>query len=274
MDRVCKEMGVQKICEEYGVTGKEITVAVLDTGISKHPDLKEKTLVYKDFVNNKKQIYDDNGHGSHIGGIICGNGIASRGKYRGIAPGVNLVVGKVLDGAGGGIVENTLEGLSWIMDIRAQYRIRIVNLSIGIADLKDEQKKAALEQMLDKCWREGILVVTAAGNNCKEYSAKALCGKHGRALVVGTKEGGPCNPDIIAYGKDIMSCDTKKGYIRKSGSSMATPIVSGCAALLWEKNPGLTNYQLKEKIRATAMDLRLPWHIQGWGMINLRKLLT
>ncbi|MBQ8821042.1 MAG: S8 family serine peptidase [Lachnospiraceae bacterium] len=267
-------MDLRKICQEYGVSGKGITVAVLDTGIGKHPDLKDKVLAYKDFVNNRKQMYDDNGHGSHIGGIICGNGSASKGVYKGIAPGANLVVGKVLDRAGGGMVENTLEGLAWILDIRRKYGIRIVNLSIGIADLKDGKKKASLEQMLDKCWREGLLVVTAAGNNCKEYSAKSLCGKHGSALVVGTMEGGPCNPDIIAWGKDILSCDTKKGYTRKSGSSMATPIVSGCAALLWEKSPRLSNRQIKEKMKATATDVKLPWHIQGWGMINLRKLLT
>lgn len=274
MDRVCREMDLLRICGEFGVSGKGVTVAVLDTGIAKHPDLRDKILVYKDFVNNKKIMYDDNGHGSHIGGIICGSGMTSEGKYRGIAPGANLVVGKVLDRTGGGMVENTLEGLAWILEIRKAYGIRIVNLSIGIADLKDERKKQLLEKMLERCWREGLLVVTAAGNHCKEYSAMALSGRKGSAIVVGTSEGGPCGPDIIAWGKDIVACDTKRGYIRKSGSSMATPIVSGCGALLWEKKPGLTNYQMKEKMKATATDLRLPWSIQGWGRINLRKLLT
>ena len=274
MDRVCREMELQKICEEFGVTGKGVTIAVLDTGMARHPDLKDKVLTYKDFVNKRKIMYDDNGHGSHIGGIICGSGAASGGKYRGIAPDAKLVVGKVLDRAGGGVVENTLEGLAWILDVRREYGIRIVNLSIGIADLKDERKKQQLEKMLERCWREGLLVVTAAGNHCKEYSAKALSGRKGSALVVGTSEGGPCGPDIIAWGKDIVACDMKRGYTKKSGSSMATPIVSGCAALLWEKHPGITNHMIKEKMKATAIDLRLSWSIQGWGRINLRKLLT
>ena len=257
-----------------GVTGSGITIAVLDTGIGRHPDLKGKTLLFKDFVEQKKHLYDDNGHGSHIGGIICGSGQMSGGKYAGIAPGASLVVGKVLDRAGGGKVDDTIEGLQWILDIRKEYNIRIINLSIGIADLKDAQKKLTLERMIDKCWKEGLLVVTAAGNNCKEYTAKSLSGKKGNAIVVGTIEGGPCNPDMIAWGKDIMSCDLRRGYTRKSGSSMATPIVSGCAALLWEKEKLLTNKQLKERLKATALDVKLPWHIQGWGMINLRKLLT
>ncbi len=257
-----------------GVTGSGITVAVLDTGIGRHPDLKGKVLTYKDFVNQKKNMYDDNGHGSHIAGIICGSGGMSEGKCQGIAPGASLVVGKVLNRAGGGMVDCTIEGLQWILDIQKEYNIRIINLSIGIADLKDEKKKKALEKMLDKCWKSGILVVIAAGNNCKEYHAKSLSSNNGNAIVVGTKEGGPCNPDLIARGDNILSCDIGRGYIRKSGSSMATPIVSACGALLWEKEPYLSNSQIKERMKATAQDINLPWHIQGWGMINLRKLLT
>lgn len=274
MDRVSKELCLQRIHEDMGITGNGITIAVLDTGISRHPDLKGKVLAYKDFVHQKKHIYDDNGHGSHIAGIICGSGRMSAGKCKGIAPGASLVVGKVLNRAGGGMVDETLQGLQWILDIQREYHIRIINLSIGIADLKDEKKRRMLENMLDKCWKHGMLVVTAAGNNCKEYEAKALSGNSGKALIVGTREGGPCNPDLIAWGKDILSCDTGRGYIRKSGSSMATPIVSASAALLWEKEPYLSNAQIKERIKATAQNQKLPWHVQGWGMINLRKLLT
>ena len=274
MDRVCWEMDLQKICDEVGVTGSGITIAVLDTGISGHPDLKGKVSAFRDFIEKKRHLYDDNGHGSHIAGIICGSGQMSGGKYRGIAPGVSLVVGKVLDRAGGGRVDYTIEGLEWILDIQKEHNIRIVNLSIGIADLKDERKKSALEKTIAKCWDRGILVVTAAGNNCKEYQAKALSGNGGNSIIVGTRLAGPCNPDLIAPGENIISCDTKRGYTRKSGSSMATPIVSACGALLWEKEPQLTNVQVKEKMKATAQDIKLPWYVQGWGMINLRKLLT
>lgn len=274
MDRVSREMDLQKIRMETGVTGEGITIAVLDTGIGRHPDLKEKTVVFQDFIGKRKIPYDDNGHGTHIAGIICGSGQMSKGKYAGIAPGVSLAVGKVLDRDGGGKVDDTLRGLEWILEIKDQYNIRIVNLSLGIADLKDDQKKGMLESRINQCWEEGLLVVTAAGNHCKMAYAKALGGKNSKAIVVGTKEGGPCNPDLVAWGNDIVSCDLKRGYTRKTGSSMATPIVSACAALLWESDRELTNEKIKEKMRATAQDLKLPWHIQGWGMINLRKLLT
>lgn len=274
MDRICKVMDLQKIYEEFGVSGNGITIAVLDTGISRHPDLKGKIAAFRDFVNQKKYLYDDNGHGSHIAGIICGSGRISGGKYKGIAPGASIVAAKVLDRGGGGKVDDTLEGLAWILDIHKEYDIRIINLSIGIADLKDTRKKTALEEMLGKCWERGILVVTAAGNNCKEYKAKSLSGNGDCAITVGTKEGGPCNPDLIAPGDNITSCDMRRGYTRKSGSSMATPIVSASAALLWEREPMLTNVEIKEKMIATAQDIKLPWYIQGRGMINLRKLLT
>ena len=274
MDRICKEMGLQRIWEEQGLTGRGITIAVLDTGIGRHPDLQGKVSAFKDFVNKKDYIYDDNGHGSHIAGIICGSGRMSGGRYGGIAPGASLVVGKVLDRAGGGSVDCTMEGLEWILSIRKKYNIKIINLSIGIADLKDEKKRIALEEILYRCWKKGIFVVTAAGNNCKEYQAKSLSRNGGNAIIVGTTLGGPCNPDIIAPGDNIISCDSGRWYTKKSGSSMATPIVSACGALIWEKESGLTNIQLKERMKATAQDLKLPWHIQGWGMINLRKLLT
>ena len=100
MDRVRRMIG----CEHRAVksyTGKGIYTAILDSGVATHPDLRGRIVAFKDFVSNKRTAYDDNGHGTHVSGILAGNGAASKGKYRGIAPECMLVCGKVLDKRGG-----------------------------------------------------------------------------------------------------------------------------------------------------------------------------
>ena len=104
-------------CDEAalkGITGKGVGVAVLDTGIYLHEDLKGKIQGFKDFVHGKKLPYDDNGHGTHVAGIIGGNGRASRGRYCGIAPGCSLIPIKVLDEKGNGKKESVIHALSLI----------------------------------------------------------------------------------------------------------------------------------------------------------------
>ena len=80
----------------------QINVAVLDTGIFRHRDFDNRIVAFKDFVNGKNIVYDDSGHGTHVSGIIAGNGFSSRGKYRGIAPMAGIVSVKVLDERGNG----------------------------------------------------------------------------------------------------------------------------------------------------------------------------
>ncbi len=85
MDRVRRMTG----CDHKDVkpyTGKGVYAAVLDSGVAAHPDLRGRIAVFKDFVSNKSTAYDDNGHGTHVSGILAGNGAVSKGKYRGIAP--------------------------------------------------------------------------------------------------------------------------------------------------------------------------------------------
>lgn len=84
-------------------TGKSIGVAVLDTGIYPHEDFilpSNRIAAFKDFVHHRPECYDDNGHGTHVCGIIAGNGRHSEGRYRGVAPEAHLIVGKVLDSSG------------------------------------------------------------------------------------------------------------------------------------------------------------------------------
>lgn len=97
-----------------GYSGKGVTVAVVDTGIYKHPDLirpSNRIVGFKDFVNNKTSPYDDNGHGTHVAGIIAASGVSSNGKYKGIAPDANILAVKALDETGGGSTSDIVSAI-------------------------------------------------------------------------------------------------------------------------------------------------------------------
>ena len=112
-------------------TGKGVGVALLDTGIYPHIDFKNRIWAFADFVSYKCRPYDDNGHGTHVAGILAGDGTASMGRYKGVAPGCGITSLKVLDGNGNGSRENVLQAFQWILENRNRYRIRIVNISVG-----------------------------------------------------------------------------------------------------------------------------------------------
>lgn len=110
------------------IFGKDIGIAVLDTGVyDRHPDLKNNILCFKDFINNRTEAYDDNGHGTHICGILCGSGQASKGIYMGIAPLSKVICLKVLDRRGNGSTRDALHACGWILQNREKYNIKIVN---------------------------------------------------------------------------------------------------------------------------------------------------
>lgn len=303
MFRVRTQIGCTKeIIEACGKTG--VVVAMLDTGVERHPDLESQIIVFKDFVNGKTTPYDDSGHGTHVAGCMCGTGMASKGKYAGIAPQSKLVVGKVLDHKGDGMIENMIKAMEWILEKQKEYQIRVLNISIGLGECQDISRKNRLLQMVNAAWESGLVVVCAAGNAGPEPMSLSLIGAQKKVITVGCHEGGYfgnkkdlCEnyssrgpsvyeikkPDIVAPGTDIISCNAfckqngrhyKNAYIAKSGTSMATPIVSGAVALLLQKYPWYNNEQVKRRLQYTAKDLNEPWNKQGFGMIQVNYLLT
>ncbi len=99
MDRVRRMIGCDHR-DTASYTGRGVYVAVLDSGVAAHPDLRGRIAAFKDFVSDKRVYYDDNGHGTHVSGILGGSGLLSKGRYRGIAPECTLICGKVLDKKG------------------------------------------------------------------------------------------------------------------------------------------------------------------------------
>ena len=133
--------------------GSGIRVGILDTGIVVHPDLQRRICEFRDFTcNRQRTCYDDSGHGTHVAGILAGEGRASRGMYSGIAPDTDLFIGKVLDRYGNGNVEDVLNGIQWMLSLKREKNLKIVNISVGAQpDLGEEQKKKFLDAV-DEMW--------------------------------------------------------------------------------------------------------------------------
>ncbi len=305
MLRVRQQVGCSdEIVSSCKGKGRGVTIAMLDTGVSSHPDFDNRIIAFMDFVNERKRNYDDSGHGTHVAGCICGSGWVSGGKYKGIAPESNLVVGKVLDDKGDGNVDVMAKGIEWGLSKQKEYNIRILNISIGMGENTEKSRMEKLIRLVDEAWRCGLLVVCAAGNTGPDPMTISPLGARRNVITVGCHEGGYfgnsghlCEdyssrgpsayvmkkPDVVAPGTDIYSCNAgiirrgryyRNAYVAKSGTSMATPIVSGGLALLLQKYPFYTNEQAKQKLLYTARDLNEPWNKQGWGMIQIDRLVA
>ncbi len=295
MNRIRNLLGIDKI-HRSGITGSGVNVAVLDTGMYVHGDLRGRLVEFRDFTQERGEVYDDNSHGTHVCGIIASSGIMSGGLYKGIAPSAGLVPLKVLNQAGTGDSSRIIAGLDWLLQNHGRFDIRVVNISIGTDSSCCEDESSLLVKAVDSLWEAGLTVIASAGNNGPAYRSITTPGISRKVITVGTNDvmsrvdgsgrrhttysgKGPtfCDiskPDIIAPGSRIVSCHTTPGgYASKSGTSMSTPIVSGAAALAFSYNRSLTNEQFKELLCRTADDMGLDRYTQGCGRINVLKLL-
>ena len=301
MNRVRKQVRCSDHIQRTIAT-EEITVAILDTGIGRHPDFGNRVVAFADFVNGRQAGYDDSGHGTHVAGCVGGSGTASSGVYRGMAPACRFCIGKVLDRNGEGCIESMKMGLVWVLENHVRYRIRVLNVSLGIGTSGEAERMEELVELLDAAWEKGIVVVCAAGTNGPEEGTISPLGCSRRVITVGCHEGGYfgarkdlCEnfsgrgsrsvlyrkPDVVAPGTDIVSCNVnwkgsafsgyRNAYKKKSGTSMATPVVAGAAALFLQKYPRATNEELKRKMIYSAHDMGDSWNKQGWGMLDVER---
>lgn len=267
--------------------GRGVTIAVLDTGLFMHQDFdKSRIKGFKDFINMKNSVYDDCGHGTHIAGIIAGSGRASKGRLRGIAPDANLFIVKALDLEGNGKLTSVVNAIDWLIENMERLSIQIVNISMGSTMKMKKGETTLLVNAVERLWDAGMVVCVAAGNSGPGFGTITIPGISPKVITVGYISDrislcgqGPTKncivkPEIVAPGEDILSCDvTYTGYTKKSGSSMATPIVSGAIALLLEKYPDMTNKDVKKRLYERAIDIGYPKNIQGWGYLDIKRLL-
>ena len=276
-----------------GLTGTGVKVAVIDTGIDQqHPDLAGKVAEALDFTGSG-DLTDRVGHGTHVASTIAGTGAASDGRYKGVAPGVTLLSAKVcvLEGCPDSSI---LAGMQWAAEQGAD----IANLSLGGEDTPgDDPLETAVH---DLTAQYGTLFVIAAGNDGPDEGTIDSPGSAADALTVGavskTKElaefssRGPTasdaavKPDISAPGVAIVAARSSaavydpvpddEAYTQLSGTSMATPHVSGAAALLVQQHPQWSARQLK----ATLMSAAAPSadsgpYEQGAGLVDVARAI-
>ena len=277
------------------IDGHGVTTAVLDTGISPHPDLKGRIVAFGDMLYGKKRMYDDNSH-------IAGSGGLSSGLYAGIAPASQIVAVKVLDQKGEGKIRFLIEGIKAILRNRDKWQIRIVNISIGTLPHQGDEEEMELMRWVDRLWDEGLVVVTAAGNFGPRSGTVTIPGISKKVITVGASDDGNqkdrygkvgtnysgrgptsecvCKPDLVAPGSYIRSCNgfsqkkNQKAYSVKSGTSMSAPVVSGAVALLLSKYPDMKNVEVKLRLLMSADDMGKDPNIQGRGLLNIEKLLN
>ncbi|MGW3447858.1 S8 family serine peptidase [Streptomyces sp. NPDC001076] len=256
-----------------GYDGTGVKVAVLDTGVDLgHPDLAGKIAGSESFVPDET-VQDGFGHGTHVASTIVGSGAASGGRYKGVAPGAQLLVGKVLDNTGSGQSSWIIAGMEWA----AHSGAKIVSMSLGGTAYGPSD---VLSQTVDDLSAStGTLFVIAAGNAGPSEQTVGTPGIADSALTVGAVDKsdqlasfssrGPrlgdsaVKPEITAPGVSITAAraagTTMPGgtpvddyYTTASGTSMATPHVAGAAALVAQAHPDWTGEQLKEALASTA----------------------
>ncbi len=294
--------------QRKGLTGKGITIAIIDTGVFKHPDLIKpinRIAAFRDFVGRRKQPYDNNGHGTHVAGDAAGNGLSSGGKFKGPAPRARLVVAKAFDRRGSADTSNVIAALDWILRTKKRFGTRIVNMSFGAPGATDCNTDP-LCKAATRAWNAGLVVVAAAGNEGPGKSTIDTPGINPRIITVGAANdrgtlrqtddtiapfssrgpvaGGGVKPDLVAPGVNIISLRAPgsfldvndpssrvgKSYFRMSGTSMSTPIVAGAIAQLLQKNPRLSPRQIKAFLKRRAVRLRNAGsNAQGSGEINV-----
>ncbi|WP_327250658.1 S8 family peptidase [Streptomyces sp. NBC_01244] len=268
-----------------GYTGKGVKVAVLDTGVDEtHPDLKGVETLQKNF-SSSPDSKDRYGHGTHVASTIAGSGARSGGLYKGVAPDVQLLDGKVLGDDGFGSDSEIVSGMQWAVDQGAT----VVNMSVGSPDQPGvDPMEEAVAQLSGKA-----LFVVAAGNEGDQAGTMRTPGSAAAALTVGAVDkqdqladfssrgptaDGLAKPDITAPGVDITAAATTQsadpgppeGYVSMSGTSMATPHVAGAAALVKQQHPNWSAARIKALLTASATpNPKLNAYQQGAGLTDL-----
>lgn len=276
-----------------GVDGTTSTVAVIDTGIQANlSDLAGRVIGGVDFTTEANPYKDSFGHGTFVAGIVAGNGAASNGQYKGMAPDARLVSVKIAGANGASDVAQLLKALEWVVSNKARYGIDVVNLSVG-TDSTQPYALSPLDRAVEQAWQAGIVVVVSASNlGEKGHGTITKPADDPFVITVGavddkgspgrgddemagfsgmgpTAADGISKPEVVASGRSVVSLRTPgsfidnrypsgrvgSAYFKGSGTSFAAGVVSGAAALLLDREPNLNPNQVKARLMGTAVQV-------------------
>jgi serine protease AprX len=282
--------------------GSGVGVALVDTGVVPMPDLANHVVHVVDLTAEHDGM-DRYGHGTHMAGILVGDGTSSNGTYTGVAPQANLVSIKVAGLDGSTDVSIVMAGLQWAVTHQSQYNLRVLNLSFG-TDSKQPYSIDPLDYAVEQVWRSGIFVSVAAGNTGNAagtiekpaddpyvVSVGAADLKNTQNFnddvvapfsSVGPTQDGVSKPDLVAPGVTIVSVRDPgsivdlnhpsavvgTNYFKGTGTSQATAVVSGVATLMFAANPNLTPDQAKAILATTAKKYLRGTNSGGAGLVQ------
>ncbi|MCV9884759.1 S8 family peptidase [Metabacillus halosaccharovorans] len=252
---------------QSGFTGKGYKIAILDSGVNQaHPDLKISGG--KSFVDYTSSYEDDNGHGTHVAGII--NAQNNDFGTLGIAYEADVYILKVFNNEGVGDSLDLAHALDWAIT----NNMDIINLSIGF-----EENDFIIKSLIQEAYANNMIIVAAAGNNGYGINTVNYPARYNEAIAVGSVNKNSLRSsysstgsalEVVAPGEDIYSSYLLNGYGYMSGTSMAAPYAAGYLALLWEANPTMTNSEIRKLLRKYVTDLGIEGfdNEYGYGLIN------
>lgn len=276
------------LVQASGNTGAGRKVVVLDTGYNYlHPELISSYLGGRDFVNNDLDPFDDNGHGSHVAGLITADGVYLPAK--GVAPNAGIISGKVLAASGSGFFSDVVAALYWAVDgpdgianTPDDFNADAISISLGSSPPYTyagfcDGALPDLTNAIIYAINRGVIVVVAAGNSgssgvsipgCISYSTTV--GAVDRWDNIASFSGRGSAVDISAPGVDLLSSWLGSSYYYASGTSMATPVVSGTVALIKFAHPDYTVAQIQDTMFINAKDLGTSGKdsTYGWGRVD------
>jgi serine protease AprX len=255
--RTALTTGARAVQRGYGLTGAGVGVAVIDSGIASwHDDLtargtnaptypygNQRVAAFVDFVNGQVQPYDDGGHGTHVAGIIAGNGFDSNGQKAGVAPDASLVSLKVLDANGAGTISNIIAAFDWVVANHARYNIRVVNISVG-AGISDSYWNDPLTLAAKAVVDAGVVVVAAAGNAGKnaaghiQYGGIVAPGNAPWVITVGASS----TQGTESRADDVVGSFSSRGPTFKDWGAKPDLVAPGTGTMSLA-SPGSTFYQ-------------------------------
>ena len=265
-----------------GLNGSGIKVAILDTGIDYNNPAFQDRVILSEVFTDEDHTDDRDGHGTHVAGVVAGNG-----QLRGIAPSALILNGKVLTDSGSGRSSTLIAGIEWAIQNQAD----VISMSLG---RKSGEQDTPVNEVIQEAIDNGIVVIVAAGNcgpcrSCNGFSGVTAPGNYRDAITVGAIDddlenacfssgqdlGDYLKPDLVAPGVNIRSYYIDNRIASLSGTSMATPHISGVAALLKQHDPSLTHYEIKSILEENAIDLGTTGKdsVFGSGLVDIEIIL-